>query len=395
MMDSNSKSKTLIAIFFNFALLSFLTFYLIAEVRFQQSFAFHPWITGDWLINYSNGFIRRGLLGTVIDKYGEAFNRPLSSLVLEIKLVFYLIWISVFFRLATTKKIGLIELILILSPWAFLFDLHDPQGSGRKELVLFCIFCIYIYFIITYPPPLKNIFRNWAFYFLLLTLPALTIIHEGLFFYLQFFLLPLLFNKQFNSTPLEFFIPYLISTFIAIFIFLFFKGDATYASSICESLLTKGYQASICGGAINAINPNTVSFDALYYQIYIPTFFLTLVPLVLYFFKSSNLSGAQKIYLLLIGFIPTIPLYIISLDWGRWIHIYGLLSLMLFMGIKTHKPHLNQISTVSLIPIGFFYIFSWVIPHSIAGLTEFKWFQMPSFSLQQLKFYNLWMYIDF
>jgi hypothetical protein len=394
-MISNTRLKGLIANFYNFFLLSFLIFYLIEVIHYQQSFAFHPWIAGDWLINYSNGFIRRGLLGTVIDKYGDILNRPLSSLVLEIKLVFYLIWIGAFYCLAIKKSIGLLELILILSPWAFLFDLHDPQGSGRKELVLLCIFSIYIYFLAIYPPSKKNIFHNWTFYFLLIALPTLTIIHEGLFFYLQFFLLPLLYNKKYSHVLLGFFIPYLVAAFTATFMYLFFKGDISYASSICTSLLNKGFQASICRGAVDAINPTSVYFDSLYYQIYIPIFFLTLAPLVLYFYKVSNLSGPQKIYLLLIGLTPTIPLYLISFDWGRWIHIYGLLSLILYMGIKTHKLQLNLGSMIALLPMGFFYTFCWIIPHSIVGLKEFRWFQIPSFSFQELRFYDLWMFINF
>lgn len=394
-MSTDRNFKALLANFYNFALLSFLIFYLISVIEYQQSFAFHPWITGDWLINYSHGFIRRGFLGAVLDKYGDVFNRPLWSLVLEIKVVFYLIWIVAFYCLAIKKSIGLIELILIFSPWAFLFDLHDPQGSGRKELVLLCIFCLYMYFTVAYPSSKNNIFHNWTFYFLLISLPTLTIIHEGLFFYLQFFLLPILFTKKSSYLPLEFFIPYLIAASAAIFMYLFFKGDIFYASSICASLINKGFQASICGGAVNAINPTDISFDSLYYQIYIPIFFLTLAPLALYFYKVSNLSGPQKIYLLLIGFIPTIPLYVISFDWGRWIHIYGLLSLTLFMGIKTHKPQLSQSAIFALYPIGFFYIFSWIVPHSIVGLSQFKWFQIPSFSFQNFRFHDLWMFINF
>jgi hypothetical protein len=395
MISSNDKVEFLKANFYHFALLSFLIFYLVEVIHYQQSFAFHPWITGDWLINYSNGFIRRGFLGAVIDKYGDVFNRPLSSLVLEIKIMFYLIWVGVFYCLAIKKSIGFIEFILILSPWAFLFDLHDPQGSGRKELVLLCIFSIYIYFIVIYPPFKKNLFHNWAFYFLLLTLPTLTIIHEGLFFYLQFFLLPLIFNKKYSHALLGFFISYLAAAFTATLMYLFFKGDITYANSICTSLLNKGFQASICRGAIDAINPTGVYFDSLYYQIYVPIFFLTLAPLALYFYKVSHLSGAQKIYLILIGLIPTVPLYLISFDWGRWIHIYGLLSLILFMGIKTHKLQLNLGSVIALLPIGFFYILCWIIPHSIVGLKEFRWFQIPSFSFKELRFYDLWMFINF
>lgn len=394
-MISIGKFKILIANFYCFALLIFLIFYLIEVMHYQKTFALHPWIAGDWLINYSNGFIRRGFLGAFVDRFSKAFNLELSSLVLEIKFFFYLIWISAFYFLAKKKSVGLMEFILILSPWAFLFDLHDPQGSGRKELVLFCIFCVYIYLIILHPPCKKQLFRNWVFYFLLVSLPIITIIHEGLFFYLQFFLIPLIYNRESNSFHLEFTIPYIVATFAAIFIYLFFKGDSSYSTSICESLLKKGFQKSICGGAIESLNHKDIYFDSLYLKVYIPTFILTLIPLGFYFYKTTNLSAVKKFHLILIGLIPTLPLYLISLDWGRWIHIYGLLSLILYLGIKTHNPKFNKTNTIALFPIGFLYIFCWVIPHSIVGLTQFKWFQTPSFSLRQLKFYDLWMFINF
>lgn len=395
MIRVNSKFKKLISSTCNLALLTFLSFYLIEVIRYQESFAFHPWIAGDWLINYSNGFIRRGSVGALIDKFSGTLNIAPWNLVLEIKLVLYISWLLAFYSLAFKKSIGVLEFILIFSPWAFLFDLHDPQGSGRKELVLLSTFSVYLYFIIFYPPIKKSLFHNWAFYFLLITLPALTITHEGLFFYFQFFLLPLVFHKKSNKFYLEFFIPYVIAASVALLIWLSFKGDATYASSICNDLIGKGFHRSICEGAISAINPAAVYFDSLYFKVYIPIFFLTLIPLALYLYKSSSLSGTQNTYLLLASIIPTIPLYFISYDWGRWIHIYGLLSLILFMGIKIHNPKLNQASMIALLPIGFFYIFSWIIPHSIVGYTQFRWFQIPSFSFKDLRFYDLWMFINF
>jgi hypothetical protein len=36
--------------------------YLYMVVGLQRVAAASPWITGDWLINYADGFVRRGLI---------------------------------------------------------------------------------------------------------------------------------------------------------------------------------------------------------------------------------------------------------------------------------------------------------------------------------------------
>jgi hypothetical protein len=230
---------------------------------------------------------------------------------------------------------------------------------------------------------------------LLLAFPLLTIIHEGLFFYLQFFFIPLLFEKSEQKNYFAFWIPYLITACILIVIYLLFKGDITYANVICSSLMDQDISPTICNGAIKSINSTGVYFNPLYFQIYIPIFLLTVTPITLYFFLTSASPKPLDVITLFICFIPTIPLYLISFDWGRWIHIYGLLSLSLFIAIKAHKPQLNFISSFALIPTGFLYIFSWVIPHSIVGLSMFKWFQLPSFSLHHPYLNNLWIFISF
>jgi hypothetical protein len=85
-------------------LLAFLAFYFFKVFQFQQSFMMHPWITGDWLINYSNGFIRRGFVGALIDESSKLFNASSLKLVIQVKFVFYTIWLVFFYLLAIRKK---------------------------------------------------------------------------------------------------------------------------------------------------------------------------------------------------------------------------------------------------------------------------------------------------
>lgn len=372
----------------------FFIFYLIKIFEYQKIFLIHPWITGDWLINYSNGFIRRGFIGEMIARLSVIFDASILSLALSLKYAIYLTWILFFFLLAQRKRIGLLEITLILAPWAFLFDLHDPQGSGRKELLLVCTFTIFVYLLIL-EKQIKTIYRiNWTFYYLIILLPLLTIIHEGLFFYFQFFLVALFFIKEDKKLLKTFGLPYLLSFTLLLLMYVFFKGDTSYSNTICEHLIRQNISKSICDGAIAAINPSGVYFTELYYSIYIPILALTIIPLLLYIKVCSYYSASRIIIITLLLWLPTAPLYFISFDWGRWIHIGGLLTLTTFIGLKDKFFHLN-LKEFFFFPICIVYIFCWVIPHSIVGLESFKWFNLPLSEIKQLNFRSLWMFISF
>ena len=127
------------------ALLVFLTTYAIAVVYMQRLAASNGWITGEWLINYSNGFVRRRLIRRnlqAIVLYLGVFN-PVS-VVTALKAFLYATLCASFFVLAARKTIGLIELAIIVSPSAFAFELNDPLGSGRKELALLAVFIVFV-----------------------------------------------------------------------------------------------------------------------------------------------------------------------------------------------------------------------------------------------------------
>jgi hypothetical protein len=47
------------------ALFALISAYLFLVVVVQRIAASSNWITGDWLINYSDGFVRRGLMGEI------------------------------------------------------------------------------------------------------------------------------------------------------------------------------------------------------------------------------------------------------------------------------------------------------------------------------------------
>src|ERR1051325_2893527 len=71
------------------ALFTILGAYLFLIVGVQHLASSSAWITGDWLINYSNGFMRRGLIGEISRQLYYAAGVDPVSVIVVCKAVWY------------------------------------------------------------------------------------------------------------------------------------------------------------------------------------------------------------------------------------------------------------------------------------------------------------------
>src|SRR5262245_21145931 len=171
------------------ALFAVIGAYLFLVVGVQRLAASSAWITGDWLINYSDGFVRRGLIGEIGRQlHSSAAIDPIWVVVI-CKAFCYATMCASLLLLGARRKIGLIEIAILLSPALLPFEINDPLGSGRKEIVLLALFTLYVVAGELLPRGAKPPQQQWRFWYLLVTLPLLTLVHEGLFFFFPFFLL--------------------------------------------------------------------------------------------------------------------------------------------------------------------------------------------------------------
>ena len=85
---------------------------------------------------------------------------------------------------------------------------------------------------------------------------------------------------------------------------------------------------------------------------------------------------------MLTALLLTVPLYGIAIDWGRWIHISGLLFFITFFSLKgagsastisksLHKPSLIAVMLVLCMAVP--YTFYWRIPHTVGENKVFWW----------------------
>jgi len=359
------------------ALCAVLYLYFLRVNEIQLGFKDHGYITGDWLINYTNGLVRRGLFGEIAMQTHQWFgNSPIEAVLTSKYLAYGMLCISILL-IAMIKGIGLIEILFLVSPWALMFDLNDPGGSGRKEILLFASFAVFALLEIFSKTPAKSILKRWDFYYLLLVMSVLAFTHEGLIFFFPFFYLPLYLKRGFNKSDfLTFLVPYLVSLLILAVLYVFFKGNKETADAICNSLNPWSINGSLGCDAIHLLAGKHPKAHIGFIKSFTPLLLLTMIPIYCYGRWVAGLTKHHLLLAMLIAMILTVPLYGIAIDWGRWIHISGLLFFLTFFSLKDSAPARRKPSLIAIMLIlclAVPYTFYWRIPHTVGEHKVFWW----------------------
>jgi hypothetical protein len=361
----------------------------VNEIQF--GFKDHGYITGDWLINYTNGLVRRGLFGEIAMQFHRWFGTSPVDAVLASKYIAHGVLCGSILLLAIVKGIGWIEVLLLISPWALMFDLNDPGGSGRKEILLFASFAFFAFLQVFSKAPSKSIFKRWDFYYLIIVMTVMAFAHEGLIFFFPFFYLPLYLKRGFNKSDfLTVFIPYLISLLVLAVLYAFFKGNKETADAICASLNPWSVNGSLGCDAIHLLAGKHPKAHIGFIKSFTPLLLLTMIPIYCYGRWVAGLTKYHLLLAMMFTLVLTVPLYGIAIDWGRWIHISGMLFFITFFSLKgSSTPRRYSLVTVMLIVcLAVPYTFYWRIPHAVGeNKTFFWWTQDPTGYLEawQLK----------
>lgn len=335
---SNKKIGNLIVL-----LLSLFVFFYINDHYFSEiSNGGHKWKTGDWLINYSAGYVRRGLFGEFTYELAHTFNLNLlwttaTIQAIVLSLVYYFV-LSLYFKSDRSRP----ELVILVSPAFLLFYFNDIAGSFRKELLLFLAFMVFLHFL----AQKKLTFMHSTLVISLYAFAAFS--HELAAFYLPFFLVVsyLFYQAQVISKYQSLYL-YTSFTLIAFFSALsaiLFSGIGT-ADIICNDLIANGIPKSNCdGGAVIALNLGAMNginevtnriVNHNYINTYLQCVVLASIPFV--FFEYQYISRVKIILFLVISVFSILPLFIVAIDWGRWIQIYFFLLSTLVLTLATLK----------------------------------------------------------
>ena len=132
----------------------------------------------EWLINYTGGFTKRGLIGQISIFVANYFESNLRDVVLIFQVSLVGIYFFLIYKLTLNLKTNKIIIFSLYTPIFLLYPIAEIEVLARKEVFIFCIFIFYMFLN-------TAIFQN---FYKLFFLPITVLIWEPVIFYFLFFL---------------------------------------------------------------------------------------------------------------------------------------------------------------------------------------------------------------
>lgn len=344
----------------SYGFLSVLMGLLLVHYALQVAAGGHAWKTGDWLINYSDGFIRRGLSGSVSILFAEILSINVKWTTFFIQAFFFMtfVWLVLkeFYQFKNHPK----SVFLVLSPaFAFMFWINDPAVAFRKEI------CIYLALVFSLKAFQKNQVRPLWYWASVAIFGFAGLSHEVTVFFMPFFMFAV-FNHYSDPSAnaksiIKYSIPFVALGLTILLASFFYKGSLQSMDAICASLQPYALKADICEGAIKWLQydanfgfKQVTELGAGVWLNYLLLAALTAIPLLF--------TKADKYFLIAIsaGAICMFPLFLVAVDYGRFISMAYTATVLTCVWTR---PQLVKNAWSIHWGIGFLYAFFWALPN--------------------------------
>lgn len=311
----------------------------------------HPsdWAMGDWLINYSGGFVRRGLLGAGAFSLQHYLGLPSLWTILLLQWSLYATVLVVLWRVLQGFETGRLTswwvAAFLLSPATLAFPVLDPPFAFRKEILLFALMAITMAHFGSTPRPSRGSKHSLIGPSLLLSLGCgiCVLAHEGLLVYFPYlFGIVVLGLQRLRTAVKALLLPVLVSVVLFALVSRY-PGDGHVAQAVCDSIggQITNPPSGICGGAIAYLSHSSAYAHAEVQQLLlhgtwqlIPWLFsLPFLPAVLglvHLRRRYALAFRTVLTCAAVSGALSISLFFYGTDWTRWIYIHAF-SLMLLM----------------------------------------------------------------
>lgn len=320
----------------------------------------HEWITAEWLINFEGGLTRRGLIGSILLIIAD-LGFPLKWVVYTTQCVVFFFVFFLTHRLYLLRERESAWLIVLLSPAFLLFSFYDLGGILRKEQLVFVSFLILALGYAGSKTSLTTILLSVILYAIAAFSHEIAALTLPFFVYLviRMYLERDISGRNAVFAAAVFSLLSLLSLLFAIV----YSGNQAIGSAVCASVMSRGFEVSICEGAIRWLG-----FDAAegfaHLRHFLPVYGLYVYWLLLAFVPLFMSAWTRKHSLfLVVGFVAISPLFLVAIDWGRWLHVYIFFVFVTMMACSVRK----EVKLMS-VPgwLLFLYLVAWHVPHCCA-----------------------------
>ena len=371
----------------------FLYLVILTSLIFQVS-KFHSfyieysaWQYVDWLINYQGGFVRRGLIGEFLFQIHNIINFDLDILIFTFVSFLYLMVSFFLIKIIKYLENSQLNTLIFLSPGFFLYQIMNSEVIGRKDILFLLVLAFFVFFE-------KRLNNKNLFFVLILLVFFLSLSHSIFLFYAPYLFFLFFLIKSVRKAKVTFAEIIIFSTFLFIIFFLIYfnQGDELIVSEICKSVKsfvtsdceTRGQMFWLGNDAKSHISVQVISFD--HFLIYLFSIILVYFFIFIKFYNSQfkiknfKIHKFNPVFVLLILFLFTLPVYYLGSDWGRYISLSFYGSFFIFIlcvkekiFLKDYEIGFNKIFFILLVAV---YSFSWTFPFYHAEQIKFT-FKKP------------------
>ncbi len=290
----------------------------------------------EWLINYEGGFTKRGLIGQIIINLSELLNYSLRKSIFFFQIFSIAAYYLLLINFLRSIKFNKIILLSIFTPIFLLYPVAEIEVLGRKEVIIFCFYLLYL--------TLQNFGQKN--YFRIFLLPLLMLIWEPVVFFFIFWLvvdyIEGVFEKNYKSL-----IRYLFSFIpaISIGIYIALNPISEIDHKNMAVFLKDNFNENCYMSCALLLSKSTIydqfntNFGIFNIEIFLRYFLIILIgfgPLFI-MLKFSKFTKLNSKMLLFIIVLPIIILFMMMSDWGRIVNIFYTFSIISFLYLYKKK----------------------------------------------------------
>ena len=297
----------------------------------------------EWVINYQGGFVRRGLVGEIIFQISNLFNLNLRFAFLILQSLLYLTFFYLIYDLLKNIKPNFFIILAIFSPIFVSFPISELEAIGRKEVLIFITLLISINLYFKY----RN--NDLLILFISISFPIITLTHEASIFYSFFFIFLIFITKQkINYYFLLKLLFLSLPTLVVIYFIYFYPHSNQETVIMCEELKKIGENCGLAAAFISkgiGTHIAEVGWQKTHILRYIFIFFIGFFALI-YLAKKSRFNEeiinpaflkASFVFHFIILIFPTLLLFIIAVDSGRWTHMSYTTAFIYYFGLLKNR----------------------------------------------------------
>jgi len=293
----------------------------------------HAWQQGDWLINTLSQEIRRGPFGTFLIRLSDLLGTDVIWTTGAVQALLTLVTMWGFWVALRGNVSPPVALLLIAAPtFLVFFWAANPRGALRKELLVYAALALLLAGL---PQGRRGLVALSV-----LLMSAAMLAHEALVLFLPCYLGCMVLARPPGEplTRIATLALIICAASVVAFAYAWIFRATPDPEIICAPLLARDVSAEVCNGAMVWLQAGMgFGYSQVLERIVDENLVVVMMlaglvgALPLGYLISRCDRPARWIALVFLAFLPFAPLFVIAIDWGRWINFHMVVCVSLVL----------------------------------------------------------------